>query len=504
MKILFAKYFWGYCVLLLLTAGVLWFGWVTLTNHTNASVTDVMVVEQGDIKQSVTVSGRIEAKQIARTGFPVVGTIQQIYKSAGEAVEEGEVIASLTSDSLVAEYNAARERVRFYEEQREALLRGANQEERAVAATKVAVAEAALEKTTREYDKAVSNAWQEMLTNDLRAYPEDKSNNDVPPTLSGNYLCEQEGIYRLDLFQSNAQSNLSYKVSGLATGTYAANIKTPERLGDCGLYIQFDAVERYQNKGWLIEVPNKRSVSYVAYRNAYELLLTQRAAAVAYAEQELAVAKKNEQVVNVEPEPAAVAQADAAIAEAREQLALRAALINDYTIRAPFPGLVSTVDMKVGEVAGAPHTITVVKENSYDLKIRVPEIDITKVKENAVTEVVFDASPSNVYRGRVTFISPVSTDVSGVSYYDAYVSLDVSPEWLREGLNADVTIIVDSVSGVSVLPKRYIMSDDLGAWVLRHTEQGAAKVRVKIGLQGTDNRVEILDLPVGTSVLLPN
>ncbi|MCA9358270.1 HlyD family efflux transporter periplasmic adaptor subunit, partial [Candidatus Kaiserbacteria bacterium] len=166
--------------------------------------------------------------------------------------------------------------------------------------------------------------------------------------------------------------------------------------------------------------------------------------------------------------------------------------------------LVSAVAMKVGEPAGVQHTVTIVNEGGFDLKAKVPEIDITKVKEGASVEVVFDAETNTAFVGVVTFVSPVSTDVSGVSYYDAYISLDQAPEWMREGLNADVMIVADKLTNALVLPARYIGTDAQGSWVLRQTEQGIEKVRIETGLVGTNDTVEVYNLSVGTTVLLPS
>ena len=75
---------------------------------------------------------------------------------------------------------------------------------------------------------------------------------------------------------------------------------------------------------------------------------------------------------------------------------------------------------------------------------------------------------------------------------------------MREGLNADVMIVADKLTNALVLPARYIGTDAQGSWVLRQTEQGIEKVRIETGLVGTDDTVEVYNLSVGTTVLLPS
>jgi multidrug efflux pump subunit AcrA (membrane-fusion protein) len=503
MRFLFAKNFLWYLILLIIGGGALWYGYTEYSLRSNPVVRESATVTLDSVSQSITVSGKVEAKQVARLGFPVTGSIKQVLRTEGDTVNEGDIIASLTNDSVVAEYNAALEQVRFQTETREQLINGATPENRIVAETNIAVAKAALAKATAEYDTLVENARQTLLSNDLTAYPVDPINDDVPPTISGNYLCEAEGVYRLSLFGSGVLSGRSYTLTGLSTGTFAANTDTASPLGTCGLFIQFSASETYRLSDWVVEVPNKRSPTYVTVKNAYELAKTQRTTAIKAAEEAVTLAENSRDALIATPTREAIAQANANIAAAEARLTAIEARIADYTIRAPFPGVVTSVDMKVGEAVGPNHTVTIVYEGDYELKARIPEIDIKKVELTDAVTVIFDADPDTAFPATISFISPLSSDVSGVAYYDAIITLTNPPDWLREGLNADVIIENDVRLSVPTIPKRFLITEGDDTYVLVPAGATTTRQRVTTGLIGTDGHVEVVDLPIGTTVLQP-
>ena len=502
MRWLFMKKFWLFVFALSIILAGAGLGYM---QHMLPSdrVVESTTVSLGTIVQTVIASGKIDVDQLTRLGFAVPGTIQQVYFSVGDQVAAGDVIASLTSDALVAEYDAVLERVRAAKEQRAELLRGAPMEERAVAEKSTEVAVAALASISLEYEQAIRNARQQLLSNDLRAYPVDVTNDDTPPSISGSYLCEEEGLYLLSLFGSRADANVSYVLSGLGSGKYPGNKTTPEPLGDCGLYIQFDAAEAYRSTDWQVPVPNKRSPSYVMLQSAYDLLVAQRDAALQSAQEELALAEENERLVNAGPVTEVLAQATAWVAEAESSLAQQAARIADYTIRAPFAGVVSEVAMRVGEPAGLGQTVTIVQEGEYELLVQVPEIDITKVMVGDRASVIFDAEPTVEYLATVSCVSPVSTDVTGVSYYETTVMLDTEPVWLREGLNADVRIEVERIEDVLVLPDRYVVKTGTTSLVWVDDGVSVQQQVVSLGVKGSDGLVEIEGVPVGARIVLP-
>ncbi len=503
MRILFAKRFLWYLILFITLCAIGAYGAYALMYPTDALSSETALVERGTIAETITISGKVEALQSADVAFPIVGTVQNVYKTEGDHVTQGEIIASLTQNSIVADYSAALENVHYLERTKAELMRGPKDEDRATARTNVEIATANLMRIQTEHAQIVQNARALYLSSGLEMVPESKTNDDVPPTVSGNYSCGTEGIYTISIYSSGAKSGHSYTFTGLEEGKSSAYTDVPSPLGTCGLFVQFDGGETYRPQNWTISIPNTKSSAYVTNLNAYKLALQQQGNAVSAAQQALTLAENTERGHNAPPSTETIAKIDAQIAQARALLLTKEALIADYTIRAPFDAVITNSDIKIGETVTPARTATLVKEGLYKLTARIPEIDITKVQTRDRARVVFDAASHETLEATITFISPAASEVDGSSYYEAHLTLDTQPAWMRAGLNADVDIITEENSNVLRLPKQFIGTDTLGTYVLVQNGRESVRTPVHTGVVGNDGFTEVLDLSEGTRVLLP-
>ncbi len=502
MQILFARHFLRWIIIALVLVLVTSY-FVNAYNVKNPTQVETVTVEAGTVRETITVSGKVEAKDVAELGFPRSGTIQNVYKKEGDSVVAGEILASLTQDSRVADYNSAVQNLKFQQALRAEVVRGPQNVARDVTATQVQSARDAVVRVKSEQAVLVENALTTMLSSGLEAMPVKMTNGRIPPTITGNYSCEEEGTYNITTFTSKSPTGYSYTLSGMESGTFTAYIDTAAPLGECGLMLQFDASERYGSETWTVAIPNKKSSLYLTNYNAYQLALQQQKNAEEAAEAALTLALASSKNANAPVSYESLAQADARVAQAEAELAIREAQIADYSIKAPFDGILTNFDIKVGELSQTEKNITIIKEGAYTLEARIPEIDIRKINLANQAIVQFDAAPNTELEASVTFISPLSSEVGGVAYYDTDIKLKDEPDWLREGLNADVMIESRSKVNVPVLPKRFLIFEPAGTFVLQSTGTEVVKTEVHTGLSGTNGYVEVLDLPLGTEVVLP-
>lgn len=502
MGLLFGKRILIYFILLLITGAV--FTYLAFVPYfTPNDVADSAFVGRGTVSYVVKISGRVEAKQTATLGFPVSGIVQNVYKQEGDHVMQGDVLASIVRDSLVADYDAILAELRYLENTRAELLRGPEETERAVTQTNVAIARESLARTEAEQKLIVANALQKLRSTDLEALPTSKTNNDTPPLISGNYFCEREGTYTLTLYGSKSPTEMSYTLSGLEEGTFTGFVDAPAPLGTCGLRIQFDADEQYRPQQWTISVPNTRGASYLDNLHNYNVALQQEKDAVAAARESLELAEKTEADLNASPSQLALNKIDAQIAQTRSNLSAQEAIIANYTIRAPFDGMLTDIDIKTGEPARTDRGIVMIKEGQYELKARISEVDITKVHIGDTVVAIFDAASNEKVAGKIEFISPRSSQIDGVAYYEARVVLENEPVWIREGLNADIDIIIAQREDVSTLYKHFVFYEGNNTFVYVKNGDEILKTLVQIGLIGNGGMVEVLDLPRGTEVTRP-
>ena len=120
----------------------------------------------------------------------------------------------------------------------------------------------------------------------------------------------------------------------------------------------------------------------------------------------------------------------------------RAALANSE-VRAPFPGVITDLNLKVGEFAtlGQP-VITVADNSQWVVKTTdLTELDVVNIKEGQPVTVVLDALPAVELKGNVFSISQNYTKNQGDIVYEATILLIDSDPAMRWGMTAVVRFI---------------------------------------------------------------
>lgn len=460
-------------------------------------------VEQGPVRQLVSVSGVAEAEQTAELAFPTGGIVTSVAVRTGDVVNQGDVLISLEASALQADRaDAAATRNRAIAT-RDELLAGPQSETRAATAETVSFKATTLETIKATQNDLVTNAYRTLLSSDLEAISDDPAEDATPPIISGTYLCDSEGTYTLEVFSSKAESGYSYRLSGFEQGTYTASTEQPTLLGTCGLRAIFDPASRYSNTTWTISIPNKKSPQYVTNRNAYMLAQTQANSAVAVAEQDLALAQANATNANAPARSEAIARANADIASANARIARIDSQLKDRILTAPFSGTITEIDVLPGETVTTEPVITLLAETAFEVTARIPEIDIGKLLIGQPVEMVFDAKQDEILTGEINFISLKATEIDGVAYYEALINLTDIPPWMRSGLNADIDIIINEATDVLRLPRRFVTTVDDTSSVITKLPEGAAITPIEVLLEGDDGFVAITGVDEDEIIIAP-
>jgi RND family efflux transporter MFP subunit len=308
----------------------------------------------------------------------------------------------------------------------------------------------------------------------------------------------------LNVFSSGTASGYSYKLSGVESGTYTASVDQAVALGMCGLRIIFAANSpSYQNSTWTIEIPNTKSSSYVTNLNAYNLAVTQAKTAIETAEQELILAKANASNDNAPARTEVVARANADVAQAEAMIARIDANLADRTLRAPFDGTITELDILKGETVTTAPILTILAASQFEVTARVPEIDIGQLAIGQRALMRFDARDEESVEGTITFISLKSTEIDGVAYFEALITFDTVPEWMRSGLNADIEIVVGEAIDVLKVPKRFVMEGANGPVVRTLAGEVVASSTIEILFTGNDGYVAVSGLNQGDTIVAP-
>lgn len=465
-------------------------------------------VTRGDVAEIVSVSGVAESKTAANLSFTAADVVEAVYVTEGDEVAAGDVLAILRQADLAAERSEAAASLEIARAERDELLSGPRLESRAVTDREVATAKSNLERTIAEQNEKVENARLALLSTGLEALPEDPDANDppTPPTISGTYTCEDTGAYKVNVLSaSDIDTKLKYRLLGLEVGTFFGYTESPTPMGACGLRIQFDDDSSYKSHDFEIAVPNDRTASYVTNYNTYQLALQTRENAVQAAEEALDKALKEQTLENADPRDEALRRANAAVLQAEARLELIDARIDERTIRAPYAGIITAVAITEGELAGGTGeaAITMLGDGTFEITVRVPEIDVAKLAVDGRGTATFDARAGEEVPLTLTFISPLATEIDGVAYFTAKLTFDDAPQWLRAGLNADVDIFTREERGTLRVPKRYIRTTDIGSVVYLRRGRQTFEQPVELILTGTDGYAAVRGVSEGDVIVAP-
>jgi HlyD family secretion protein len=139
--------------------------------------------------------------------------------------------------------------------------------------------------------------------------------------------------------------------------------------------------------------------------------------------------------------------------------------LNDYYITAPLSGILSTLNIKKGDLIASNQIIGTIITNQKIAKISLNEIDAAKVKVGQIAILTFDALPDLRIKGKVIEISPVGKEEQGVASYDVKISLEKENREIKPGMSVNAEIIVDRKENVLLVPNSAIKSDKMGKYV---------------------------------------
>jgi multidrug efflux pump subunit AcrA (membrane-fusion protein) len=159
-------------------------------------------------------------------------------------------------------------------------------------------------------------------------------------------------------------------------------------------------------------------------------------------------------------------------------------------IVSPIDGTIAGVNMKAGDHVGAASStenVIVVGPGGYEVTTTVPVTDIGNVKLDDAASVVPDGF-ATAFDGKVVSIGVVPTTSSSTTVYPVVIGLTGSPEGLRNGADASVTITLNQVKNVLAVPTSAVRTAGAGAFHIVMVLSGSTTrtTPVQVGAVGPD------------------
>lgn len=174
------------------------------------------------------------------------------------------------------------------------------------------------------------------------------------------------------------------------------------------------------------------------------------------AQQALDKLKKGTDSVDLALSLNSVEQRRSALTEAQHKLADAQLALKDYTVRAPFDGLVANITAHVSDQASASTILATLVTPTKLAQISLNEVDATKIKVGQKATLTFDAIPDLTIAGSVYEVNPLGTVTQGVVNYTVKVAFQTQDERIKSGMSASVAIITEAKADVLTLPNAAI------------------------------------------------
>ncbi len=155
--------------------------------------------------------------------------------------------------------------------------------------------------------------------------------------------------------------------------------------------------------------------------------------------------------LDVQSQALTITQREQALSDARQHLV-------DYTVRAPFDGILSTVAVKRGDTVGTGTAIATLITKQRTAEVTLSEVDVARIRVGQKATITFDALPGLSVTGNVAEVATVGTVSQGVVTYVVKIAFDTQESQVRPGMSVSAAIITDAKPDVLVAPNAAVKS----------------------------------------------
>ncbi len=496
---------------------------------------ELVTVARADIRQEVSITGSVKPAEDVSLAFETSGKIARVNVKVNDRVASGDVLAELDRGELNAQLASAQASVA-------SALALQRQYQAALDAQQAKLDE--LKRGTRPEQIAVKQAELAKADQDLANYF-----NSVRDTVSDAYTSADDAIRVkiASLFQGSRTTSfsLTYQPCDYQAGTDASNLRMESDLSlvswqaqiqslsasvdkfaaeqalgtakkSLELYLRtleriYDTLQTncslsaanltaYQSA---VNTARASVVSALSTVNTLSQNIAAQDATVSRIRQELNLLLAGNDPQQISAQEAAVRQAAANLDSQTAQVKVSeanvqniAAKISKTAIRAPFAGIVTSQDAKLGAIVAANSPIvSLITDSQYEIEANVPEVDIGKISISDSAAITLDAYGNDVeFQASIASIDPAETVIQGVIYYKVTLVFSQADARLKSGMTANVTILTDKRDNVLAIPARAVVEENSKSYVSVALDGDPARLErreVTLGLRGTGGLVEV-------------
>jgi HlyD family secretion protein len=387
-----------------------------------ASTYQTTTIERGNLTATIGATGNVRASQTAIINWQTSGTVDKVNAGEGDQVKAGDILASLATTSL---------------------------------AQNVVLAQADLVTAQRNLDSVLESSTQRAQAQ-LNLVNAQKSYNSANYTLNG-MLASNRGGTSADIENARAKLTLAQDAYDKAKSMYdnvkdRADTDLLKAQATTALYnARLSLTSAKGNLNYFLLVPSGTDIDLAR-------------AKLALAQAQLDDAQREWTRLKDGPDPSDLDAAQARVDAAQ-------ATINFSRLQAPFAGTVTVANLMIGDQVSPGTAGFRVDDLSHLLvDVQVSEVDINNVTVGQPVVVTFDAVLGREYHGKVVEVSRVGTSVQSVVNFNVTVELTDPDAEVKPGMTASVTITIQSLDNVLLVPNRgvHLVNGQRVVYILRN------------------------------------
>ncbi len=466
-------------------------------------------VERSDLKQIVSVTGKVAPNKNLDLAFSRSGKVQRIFLEVGEVARQGQLLVELENSSLIAQKKQAQANLNGQMAKMRELEIGSRPEQIDVYRSNLQKAEGELFDlykkalvTLKESYNSSANTFRESLKSMYDYYPY----NDPPLYQLNYYACNALAYNKANADRLEVEKKLNqWELSISQLSSAPTDSVIDQQIDNANSYLQFfqDYLATLNNT--LVISCNMDAV-YQARINSYRPVVSAAITALNTTftnikdvrkninSQKLSVQNYKDQLTltSAKPTQEQIDFQQAQVDSAQASLDMIESQILETRIFAPIAGMVRAVNIDVGENVNANQTaISLISQDLYKIEAYINETDVAKLNVGNSADLSFDALPQQKYKGEIIMIDPAQTIIDGVVTYKITLKIIDYNQSIKSGMTADIDILTAQKDNVLSLPQRAIFKKE-GKVFVRILENGNEKEKeISIGIKGDNGNVEI-------------
>lgn len=489
---------------------VIVFGLIYFNNNSNT--VKVGYLETGDLKEIVSVSGIVTPSQESSLAFEKSGRIQSINVKVGDSVKTGQVLSNLSSGVEYAGVLNAQAQLGSAQANLQDALNGPSLTDIAV---KQSTVDSALITLYSDYNSSLDTI--RIINSSLTDILGNKISNIF--TYSSSYKlnfnsCDQSlqskiendrmsldkkisDLYDLSnsnlMFSSlNSEEENKKKIDEISAQVYGSILAVSANLDDINRLLNLPC-------GISDTTLDKYRTSLSSAKTSISTLISNISSIKSKIESDrsiLSSAKISLDQIKAGSTSERIKSLKAMVDQANANLISAKAANSKNSLVAPFDGIVTAVNINPGEIS-SPNipAISLISSNSLELKIKLAEVDLVKVKVGNKAIVRLDTyGDSVIFDGVVGQVDPASTKEGNVSAYFAKIIFLNQDERIRSGMNGSSDIVTQEKQGVNYVYPNYLKIDSTLSRV--KVIKDIKKVN-KISQDDNDSNIEWRNVEIG-------